>query len=63
MNWLTDRQLVALTRRRQPAAQIRVLREAGIPHRVVDGRPVVMAADVAPGGERRDTQGPRLRLA
>ena len=47
MSWLTDRQLIALTRRRQPAAQIRVLKEAGIAHRVVDGRPVVMAADVA----------------
>jgi len=61
VNWLTDRQLVALPRRRQPAAQIRVLREAGILHRVVDGRPVVMAADVAPGEGRRDT--PKLRLA
>ena len=32
MTWLSERQLIALTRRRQPAAQIRVLREAGIPH-------------------------------
>ncbi len=38
MTWLTDKQLAALTRRTQPAAQIRVLRAAGIAHRVVDGR-------------------------
>lgn len=63
MSWLTERQLIALTRRRQPAAQIRVLKEAGVPHRVVDGRPVVMASAIEPGGERRDTKAPRLRLA
>lgn len=63
MNWLSERQLIALTRRRQGAAQIRVLKEAGIPFRVVDSRPIVLAADVAPGEGRRDTQGPRLRLA
>jgi len=63
VNWLSERQLIALTRRRQGAAQIRVLREAGIPYRVVDGRPVVLERDIVPSQVGRDTSGPRLRLA
>ena len=61
MSWLTDRQVIALTRRRQPAAQIRVLKESGIQFRVIDGHPIVLASAIEPGGERRDT--PKLRLA
>ena len=38
---LTDKQVAALTRRKQPAAQARVLLDAGIPFRMVDKRPVV----------------------
>ena len=33
-----------LTRRKQPKAQVRVLRESGIAYRLVDGRPVVSKA-------------------
>ena len=39
--WLTDKELELLTRRKQPAAQMRVLSEAGIPYKEVDKRPVV----------------------
>ena len=40
--WLTDRQIEALTRRKRPRAQAQVLRDAGIPYDLVDGRPVVL---------------------
>jgi hypothetical protein len=40
--WLTDKQLESLTRRKRPRAQAQVLREAGIPYDMVDGRPVVL---------------------
>lgn len=40
--WLTDKQLEALTRRKRPRAQAQVLREAGIPYNMIDGRPVVL---------------------
>lgn len=39
--WLTDKQLERLTRRKRPRAQAQVLREAGIPYSMVDGRPIV----------------------
>jgi hypothetical protein len=39
--WLTDKQLERLTRRKRPQAQAQVLREAGIPFDMVDGRPIV----------------------
>ena len=62
MTWLTEKQLAELTRRTQPAAQIRVLQEAGIPHRVVDGRAIVLERDLAPAGGIRDNDRPQLRL-
>jgi hypothetical protein len=40
--WLTERQIARLTRRKRPTAQAEVLREAGIPYHMVDGRPVVL---------------------
>lgn len=40
--WLTERQIARLTRRKRPSAQAEVLREAGIPYQMVDGRPVVL---------------------
>lgn len=40
--WLTEKQLERFTRRKRPSAQARVLREAGIPYDLVDGRPVVL---------------------
>lgn len=40
--WLTERQIARLTRRKRPTAQAEVLREAGIPYQMVDGRPVVL---------------------
>jgi len=39
--WLTDEQVEALTRRKQPAAQMRELNRAGIAFDEVAGRPVV----------------------
>jgi len=39
---LTDKELERLTRRKRPSAQAQVLREAGIPYWMVDGRPVVL---------------------
>ncbi len=40
--WLTEREIARLTRRKRPTAQAEVLREAGIPYVVVDGRPIVL---------------------
>ena len=39
--WLTDEQVESLTRLKQPAAQMRELKRAGIPFDEVAGRPVV----------------------
>lgn len=67
MLWLTERQITELTRHSQPAAQIRMLVRSGIPHRVVDGRPIVMARDISPPSleamsASRDNDRPQLRL-
>lgn len=40
--WLSDKQVMKLTRRKRPSAQRRVLVEAGIPFDMVDGRPMVL---------------------
>ena len=63
MTWLSERKIESLTRKRRPSAQARVLKEAGIPFRLVDGRPVVLERDIVPSQVGRDTSGPRLRLA
>ena len=42
MPWLSDSEMEALTKRKKPTAQMRVLAEAGIPFKVVAGRPVVV---------------------
>lgn len=57
--WLTDEELVALTKRRQPAAQMRRLREATppIPYTQCAGRPVVRRSDVVV-----DSQAPAVKL-
>jgi hypothetical protein len=39
--FLTDSEILTLTNRKQPAAQVRMLRAMGIRHHVRDGRPVV----------------------
>ena len=60
---LSEQEVEALTLKRQPSAQVRALREAGIPFRVVSGRPVVarsVLVDTLSGG--RHTVGPQLRL-
>ena len=46
--WLTDEQLAELTRKKQPAAQARVLAKSvpPIPYVWVAGRPIVLASDV-----------------
>jgi hypothetical protein len=59
--WLTDEQLIELTRRKQPRAQIRILNEAGIPYRIVAGRPVVLRSDLTEHEEPRSKV--KLRLA
>lgn len=41
---LDDAELIQITRRRRPSAQARVLREAGIPYRMIAGRPVIARA-------------------
>lgn len=60
---LSEQEVAALTLKRQPSAQARALKEAGIPFRIVSGRPVVARAalvDTLSGG--RHTVGPQLRL-
>lgn len=59
---LTEQEIQALTRKVRPSAQIRALREAGIPHKVVAGWPVVARqalVDTLLNG--RHTTGPQLR--
>lgn len=45
--WLTQAQLVELTRRKRPSAQAKALIEAGIPFRIVSGRPIVVESDLS----------------
>lgn len=40
--WFTESEIEALTRRKRPSAQARVLQQAGIPFQMVDNRPLVM---------------------
>lgn len=42
--WLSDKEVCQLTRKKQAAAQARVLAEAGFTFQMVDGRPVVPKA-------------------
>lgn len=58
--WLSDEEIRILTRRKQGAAQIRKLRELGVPHYVVDGKPVVSRSDVE---HHRQSDKVKLRLA
>lgn len=51
--WLSEQQLQDLTRRVQRSAQVRVLDKAGIPYRLVDGRPVVLLSDLPVGSRRK----------
>jgi hypothetical protein len=46
--WLTDKQLKKLTRRKRPSAQALILRDAGIPYSMVDGRPTVVSDQIVP---------------
>ncbi len=60
---LTEQEVVEITRRARPSAQARVLKEAGIPFRLIAGRPVVAREallETLTGG--RHTVGPQLRL-
>jgi hypothetical protein len=57
MHWLSEQDLQKLTRRQKPSAQMRVLRDAGIPFRVVDARPVVLMSDLGEAPKRK----PKLR--
>ena len=57
--FLTDTELERLTRRKQPAAQARVLREAGIYFRMVDKRPVVSRDELSQADQPPE---PKLRL-
>lgn len=61
--FLTEEEVETLTKKRQPAAQARALREVGVPYLMISGRPVVARAvlmDTLSGG--RHTVGPQLRL-
>lgn len=53
MTWLSDKEVARLTRKKRPSAQIRVLVDAGIPFRVVDGRPIVVETHVSPASDKR----------
>jgi hypothetical protein len=53
MTWLSDKEVARLTRKKRPSAQIRVLVDAGIPFRVVDGRPIVVETHVSPESDKR----------
>lgn len=56
--WLTDPELRFLTNRRRPSAQARVLRAAGIPFRMIDGRPIVERGAVVASQDSR----PQVRI-
>lgn len=57
--FLSEKEVQKLTRRKQPAAQCRVLRESGIAYRLVDGRPVVNKSEFEPSTLPPE---PKLRL-
>jgi hypothetical protein len=50
--WLTEQEVEALTGRKQPAAQARVLAKDRIPFRMVNNRPVVVRSDLHPDESR-----------
>lgn len=52
--WLSEQQLAELTRRSKAGAQRKVLEQAGIPYRLVDGRPVVLLSDLQQTRGRRE---------
>jgi hypothetical protein len=56
--WLSDDQLKELTQRQRADCQCRVLNEAGIPYRMVAGRPIVMVADL---GQSVQPSRPKVR--
>ena len=60
-SWLTDDEVAELTRRVQPAAQMRALRNARPPitFTVVDGRPVVPRSQIE---QNPTSYEPQLRL-
>lgn len=57
--WLNDVEVRELTRRKTPAAQMRVLRDSGIKYKEVDERPVVLRTELADTPEPYE---PTLRL-
>jgi antitoxin (DNA-binding transcriptional repressor) of toxin-antitoxin stability system len=59
--WLTDSEIVALTRKTQPCAQMRALDSARPPisYRIVSGRPVVQRSEIE---HTPATYEPKLRL-
>lgn len=46
--WLSEKEVEKLTRRKRPKAQEEVLRKAGIPYNMVDGRPIVLKDSMLP---------------
>jgi hypothetical protein len=56
--WLSDDQLKDFTKRKRVDGQCQVLNEAGIPYRMVAGRPIVMLADI---GQSVQPARPRVR--
>lgn len=62
MHTLTDAEMEQITRKVRPSAQARVLRESGIPFRIVDGRPLVARSALIETLSGRGHTGPQLRL-
>lgn len=58
--WLTEKQIENLTRKARPSAQAKELDRAGIPYRMVAGRPVVLVQALSPV-QQSDLSRPQVR--
>lgn len=58
--WLTEEQLERLTKKKRPSAQAEELRRAGVPFRMVAGRPIVLIQSLSPA-QKADAPRPQVK--
>ena len=46
--WLSDEEVAALTKRKRPSDQVKILLRDGVPFRMVAGRPIVLESALEP---------------
>ena len=57
--WLTDEQVAELTKAKRVSKQVEVLARAGVPFKIVAGRPIVLLSALEPSLE--DAPRPQVR--